>query len=687
MKNAAPIRVLVLEDSADDAELALEALRNHGLDILSERVETESDYLAAIERGPDLIIADCSLPGFSGRDALDLARAHDADLPYIIYSGTIGEDMAVEMMRSGANDYVLKSGSLQRLGLVAERALHEAVERRLQRQTEQRCLLADKALANAAEAIFITDPDFRVASVNRAFCQITGYSAEEVVGKTLPVIAEGVNSEMIRDEIRRALASVGQWGGELDNRRKDGQVYRELLSLSAIHDEEGNITHLVGAANDITTLRQHEDQLDFLAHNDSVTGLANRVTLQQYFSSLLHRTDHVGRLGAIIFLDLDHFKSINDSLGHSMGDMVLKFVGQRLRDQLRDGDLVGRIGGDEFVVLLTGLRSEHDAIVVANKLISALREPLLVDHREIFMLASIGISLYPKDGRDFELLLKNADSAMYRAKEQGRNQVCFYTLDLSASSNRYYELAHALHGAIKRQEFHLDYQPMFELRTGALRSFEALVRWKRPGNGLVSPNEFIPIAEQSGLILELGDMILNTACRQAAEWAKDGLFTGRMAVNVSARQFRGQLLEQIEDALRSSGLSPNQLEIEITESALMDHPENTAAILAKLQSLGVSIALDDFGTGYSSLTYLNSFPINLLKIDQSFVSDLSRGYNVTITRTIVSMARNLDIDVVAEGVETEFQRDKLLRLGCTFGQGYLLGRPLPAEPSRLFLEQ
>jgi diguanylate cyclase (GGDEF)-like protein/PAS domain S-box-containing protein len=690
MTEAPPVRVLIVEDSADDAELAMRALKEHGLSAESERVETESDFLAALARSPDVVLADYGMPAFNGGRALELLRERDADVPFIVVSGTIGEDTAVKMMRAGANDYLLKGPNLARLGPAVEREILDARHRRARREADRWRDLAERAIENAAEAIFITDADFAIELINPAFAEITGYPVDELRGRILPAVAEGIYPEHFTKDVFAALQSEGRWQGELTNRRRDGEVFRELLSMSAIRDADGSIVNLVGAANDITAFKQYEEQLDYLAHHDPVTGLPNRRTLARYFDIESRRARRDDRSLGVLFMDLDNFKAINDSLGHAVGDKLLKEVGLRFRACLRDGDLVSRQGGDEFVVLAPGLSNPEDARVVAAKLLESLNAPLRHEDRDIFTSASIGVAICPQDACDFEQLLQFADSALYRAKQQGRNTMEYYSAELSAGAHQYLDILNALHLALDREEFELHYQPIVEMDNGArVHSLEALIRWNRPGHGLVSPADFIPVAEQSGMISKIGDWVFENACRQAAEWRAGGLFTGRVSVNLSARQFRlPNLVVRIRDVLQRTALPPEGLSLEITETTLMDSPEYASGVLAELAALGVRLALDDFGTGYSSLIYLKNFRLHTLKIDRAFITGLPDNEDdVAITTTIIHMARSLGLDVICEGVETEAQRQFLLQRGCSLAQGFLFSRPRPAEEITRWLQE
>ncbi|HVK54415.1 MAG TPA: EAL domain-containing protein [Burkholderiales bacterium] len=549
-----------------------------------------------------------------------------------------------------------------------------------QRKSSEALRLAASALENIAESVIITDTERSIISVNKAFSAITGFAPEEVIGKKPDFLRCATYEENFYATIWGEVRETGRWKGEIRSRRKGGEVYPELVSISAVRDESGIITHYVSVASDITKFKQDEARLDFFAHSDPLTRLPNRTRFQDRCEQMLIRTRPRRGIVGLLFIDLDNFKTVNDSLGHSAGDSLLQAAAERLGECLRDGDVVSRQGGDEFAVLLDELRDPQDAALVAEKLLHVLSKPFLLGGHKIFISASIGISCYPQDGIDVDTLLKNADAAMYRAKEHGRNAYQFFSPEMNGQALETLLMTNCLRSAIERQEFLLYYQPRIELSSGRITAVEALIRWRHPERGLVSPATFIPLAEKTGLIGPIGEWVLRTACIQARVWQNRYSYPIKMAVNLSAYQFRQpNLVEQIASVLKETGLDPNLLELEITEGMVMHEPERVEKVLMELKEMGITISLDDFGTGYSSLSYLKRFSINSLKIDQSFVRDIPGDANdCAITQAIIALAKSLQLNVVAEGIEKEQQLAFLHANGCEEGQGYLFSRPQPA---------
>lgn len=547
------------------------------------------------------------------------------------------------------------------------------------RRTEERLLLADKVFEHSPEAIVIADSQHRIVSVNPAHAVITGFAAKKVAGSTFrPDDKEGSTSALSWE----AIDAAGFWAGETTGLRANGETYPRWLTISVVREAAASRpTHYIAIFSDITERKRAEAAIQHLAHHDTLTGLENRfslgVRLKQAIASARRTEDRVG----VLFLDLDRFKTINDSLGHHVGDALLVQVADRLRETVRDTDIVARLGGDEFVVVLQGLDDEHDAAHAAAKILEHLSTPYEVGASMLHTTPSIGISLFPDDGDSTSTLMRNADTAMYHAKALGRANVQFYAEELNRVALERIELEHKLRQALERKEFELWYQPQYAAAGGALTGVEALLRWRHPADGLIPPVRFIPLAEETGLIVEIGDWVLDTACRQAQQWQASGMPPLRMSVNLSAMQLRtGQLTRRVAEVLAGSGLRPELLELEITESSIMEKPQEAAELLGQLKALGILIAIDDFGTGYSSLSYLKLFPIDHLKIDRSFVSDIETDANdAAIVAAAVSLAHNLGLSVIAEGVETAVQVARLHELGCDELQGYHFSKPLPAD--------
>ncbi|EPR40233.1 diguanylate cyclase/phosphodiesterase with PAS/PAC sensor(s) [Desulfovibrio sp. X2] len=569
----------------------------------------------------------------------------------------------------------------------AEEALQEAnvrLEERVAGRTaelraanEKLGLMAEVFL-HSLDGILITDAKGAILQVNPAFSRITGYAPEEVLGQNPRVLKSDRHEEGFYGDMWQNLLRDGQWEGEIWNRRKNGEAYPEWLSISAIRGEDGQVAHFVAVFHDISEIKRSEELMKHQAYHDALTGLPNRLLLLDRLGVSISHAKRAGTRLTLLFLDMDNFKTVNDSLGHSLGDLLLMAFAHRLRRLLREQDTVARLGGDEFVVLVEDVESEAAAVAVGERILEALRRPFTVKHHELFITASIGITLYPEDGDTPETLLKNADLAMYRAKEQGRNSCQLFTPAMNERAHARLDLERSLRRAVGQKDFTVWFQPKVHLATGTIIGAEALVRWPRKDGSLVQPDAFIPLAEETGLITTIGEQVLEKACLEAKAWHDAGL-AHAVAVNLSMRQLSQKgLVEHIAGVLERTGLDPALLEFEITETAIMSRVEQAVAVLRDIRDLGAQITVDDFGTGYSSLYYLKRFPIRGLKIDKSFVSHLpDNGDDLAIVRTVISMAASLGLHVTAEGVEVAAQAETLRALGCEFAQGYLFGRPMP----------
>jgi diguanylate cyclase (GGDEF)-like protein/PAS domain S-box-containing protein len=548
--------------------------------------------------------------------------------------------------------------------------------------------LAAQVFASSHEAIAITDARGTIVAVNEAFTRITGYPAEEAIGQNPRLLKSGRQSDDFYRAMWAELAEQGHWRGEIWNRRRDGQIYPAWLSITRVADAAGRASHYIGIATDITVHKLAEERIRYLAYYDALTELPNRALLEDRAHKAMAMATREGRSLAMLFLDLDHFKHINDTLGHPVGDQLLREVASRLLTIVRESDTVCRLGGDEFVVMIAGHGLEG-VRRVAEEIMAAIARPSRIEGHQLNITPSIGISLYPEDANDFDTLLKHADMAMYRAKEGGRNGYQFFTEEMNVTVFERMLMENGLRKALDLHEFVLHYQPQVDLASGRVVGVESLIRWQHPELGLVPPGRFIPVAEESGLIEPIGNWVLDEACRQARAWQDLGLPTMRVAVNLSGRQFRNQALEaNIAQAIARSGLAPEWLELELTESVVMENSATTIEILGRLSAMGLQIAVDDFGTGYSSLSYLKRFPIHRLKIDQSFVRDIATDPDDhAIAHAIIQMGHSLRLTVIAEGVETSEHLEMLRSLGCDVAQGYLISRPVPAQAMTEFLRQ
>ncbi|MDO8813515.1 MAG: EAL domain-containing protein [Gallionella sp.] len=565
-----------------------------------------------------------------------------------------------------------------------ERALINSIAMQLgqsleRRRAEERFRLTAKVFENTMEGITVTDKNNHILEVNDAFTRITGYAREEVLGKTPVILKSGLHDKDFYAVMWQAINATGHWRGDVWNRRKDGEIYPEMLTISTIADDMGNVTNYVGIFSDITLLKQHEKQLEHIAHYDALTGIPNRVLLADRLQQAIAISKREKKLLAVCYLDLDGFKAINDSMGHEAGDQVLIEVSRRIKDTVREGDTVARLGGDEFVILLTGLDAPEECGSSLDRLLEAVAQPIPVLDKLFKLSASIGISLYPHDDDDPDILLRHADQAMYTAKQSGRNRYYLYDTERDQNTRTRHEFTKRIRQGLAKGEFELFFQPKVELRSGQPVGAEALIRWRHPERGLLSPAEFLPTIEDTALDVEVGEWVISTALNQLSEWQQAGLVL-ELSINISAFHMQSpEFSEKLKQKLSHyPGLPPGKLQIEILETAALKDIAAATRIIESCRNFGVGFALDDFGTGYSSLSYLSNLPIDTLKIDQSFIRDMleDKG-DFAIVQGIIALSTAFNLKTVAEGVETDKCFSALLDMGCEIGQGYVIAHPMP----------
>jgi diguanylate cyclase (GGDEF)-like protein/PAS domain S-box-containing protein len=697
----------VLAKLADDFAIAVESLvagaehadltARHAM--LSQAIEQNPHAVVITDPQGHILYCNQAFTAMSGYTLTELEGKTPAvwksgETPAAVYramwanakAGTVWQDTIRNRRKNGALYWERQhiaplrnaAGEVTRLFSIKEDITHL-------REMEAALLLREQALASTNNGVMISRADaddHSILYVNPAFERITGYSATEAIGRIGRFLVRDDLGQPGLDEIRAALRERRPAHAVLRNYRKDGTMFWNELFIAPISDATRNdVTHFVSVINDVSDRLQYQEALEHQATHDSLTGLANRSLLNDRIAHAIALARRAGRQVAVALLDLDHFKHVNDAYGHSAGDTLLREISVRLRHCVRESDTVARLGGDEFVVVLGDLAAPEDAEHVAQKIVDAMADPIRVDTRDVYVGASIGLALYPRDGEHGEILLRNADIAMYRVKEHGRNSVRCFSPELADQALDRADMQGALRRALERNEFALHYQPKVDVRTRRIVGAEALVRWHQPQIGLTHPGEFIPLAEETGLILQIGSWVMQEAFRQQALWREEGLPPLKISINISARQFRQEdLPDLVQYALVATGADPKAFIFEMTESMVMHDVDSALLTLRALKQLGITLSLDDFGTGYSSLSYLRRFPIDEVKIDRSFINELHHNEDdAAIAAAVVAMAHTLGLSVVAEGVEMDDQFATLHRLGCNEVQGYLLGRPMDAD--------
>ncbi|MGD9849383.1 MAG: putative bifunctional diguanylate cyclase/phosphodiesterase [Desulfuromonas sp.] len=693
---AKSLSIFLIEDDTAHAELIRRAFQEQSPRVQLYQATSLAGYHALLKQhSPDLVLMDINLP--DGRALQALADSHDhRAFPLLVMTAYGNEELAVEALKGGAFDYLVKSPDLfRRLPVIAQGALREWQLLQQRRQAQADLQASERHYHSLFESIdegfcvmeveFDDDgtvSDLRLREINRIFSAQTGLGPD-CLSRSIRELLPEIDPFWLQ-----TYGAVARTGEAIRFQRPEQQLGR-FFDVYAFRPDNGSRNQVAALYRDITEQKRYEEQLKHLATHDVLTGLANRTLLLDRLEQAIHYAHRSGRLVAALLFDLDRFKVINDSLGHNFGDQLLRAVAGRLQHCVRETDSVARLGGDEFVVILAEVADMKDIALVAGHLLEQLNRPYRVEDREIRLSASLGISLFPRDSDDSATLLRNADMAMYRAKRLERSSFLFYAPEMNQRLQETMELEEALRQALEQEQFLLHYQPKVNLATGQICGCEALVRWQHAQRGLISPAQFIPLAEETGLIVPLGDWVLRQACAQTCQWRNAGLQPVPVAVNLSARQFRkGDLTQRLQSILQHSGLAAGELELELTESMIMDNPQQAVQIMHELKQLGLSLSLDDFGTGYSSLNYLRRFPVDNLKIDRSFIRDVATDTSgASVVTSIIQIAHNLGLGAVAEGVETRDQLDFLRRCGCDQLQGYLFSKPLAAEDFAAFLRE
>ena len=683
------LRVLVVEDSVADAEIDVLSLRSAGLEVEPRRAETEMEFRLALKDSPDVILCDHSLPSFDALRALKILQESNLDIPFIVVAGRIGEAAVADMMKAGAQDYVRKD-SLARLAPAVRREVAAAEERERRRETKEKLQRQsgslDSLMHNLPGMVYrlrLESDAWHFDFVSDGCHELTGYDRDTLIGGdgfALEHLLKDSGENGRSDELRHALESEGHFTLEHQIRCADGSVKWVWHRGMASRDRGGRLMHVDGFLADVTAQKVDQARLDYLAHHDVLTGLANRTVFEEELARSLQRVKRHFQNVTLLFIDLDNFKDINDTWGHQGGDAVLRALAGRLTTSSRKGDIVARLGGDEFALVMDDDEKTEDVAEMVPRLLEEIAQTIKLQGREVRVTASIGIAVYPVDGEDVPTLLKNADAAMYAAKQGGRNTFRFFAKRMNERAKGMVIMRTALQKALSREDFDLHFQPEVRLADRRIVAVEALVRWRRAPEKLMTAEHFIPFAGDAGVLAGIDRWVVRHACRQARDWAAAGVPFGRIACNLSPQALADpRATEQLEDDMRQFSVAPEWLEIEVTEAALMQDTIVTRIALDKIAELGVTLTLEDFGTGYSSLSSLKRYPIRRIKLDRDFTKDIPwKEGDVQVCRAILAMADSLRLEVVAVGVEQQEQAIFLHHAGCEAAQGFLFSPPLDA---------
>ncbi len=682
------IKILLIEDNPGDTDLINEmVLERADLELIS--ADRLLDGLTCLkEHQVSLILLDLSLPDSSGIGTFTKMHKMVPEIPIVVLTGTNNEEVGLSAVAAGAQDYLIK-------GRVDSQLLFRTISYAIERKRFERALgESEEKLRSVVEAvrevIFHIDQQGNITLLNAAWKRILGHPIESSVGKPLHEFIHHKDREHCQELFDRLLRQ------EHDSFRfearfskdNESRVWMEV-DIVPNFDGRGNVIGVAGTLSDISERKKNEERLVYMATHDDLTGLPNRNMFEDRLNQAMGQAARAEKMVGVLFLDLDQFKMVNDSIGHDQGDILLQIIASKLQETVRSIDTVARLGGDEFVVVLSDLENDLQAMVIANKIMKLFDQPVFLKGQEFYVGGSIGIAIYPRDGEYITQLLSNADAAMYRSKELGRKQICFYSPEMNDKLLGQLTLENDLRRAIKKEEFEVYYQPKLSLATGKIVGFEALLRWHDPMKRLLKTNELITMAESSDLILDIGSWVLRTACKELVRWREMGYTDLTMAVNLSLRQFwQNNLAQSVLDILLETGMESDKLELEITESHVMRNSDETIDTLRKLNGMGITLSIDDFGTGYSSLSYLKRLPIHALKIDQMFVKDITGDQDAAaITQSIIALAHTMNLHVIAEGVETESQHKLLNLWHCDLMQGYLFSKPLPPVAALNMLRQ